>query len=126
MPTYAHKTDTTQAAILETFVRSGCAVINTSAYAKFVDGVLADSYGTFLIEAKSKYGKLTPGQAKLYAEWPGDMYVLESAEQANLVMMARRQFYSGLRPSSPAHKINFMESHERKTNGSVARADQSD
>ena len=80
--TYARKKDVTHNPIAAEFKRLGYSVLDLSALGRNCPDMLVSKSErtTALVEVKSGYGKLSPGQEKFRNEWPGLVFVARTAD----------------------------------------------
>ena len=82
-PKYASNTDQNQKEIVDFLRWQGWSVKVTSTIGQgFPDLVVGKDGYNYLVEIKSKTGKLTPDQAKFFSEWRGATTVLRSIDDA--------------------------------------------
>lgn len=82
--TYAKRTDATQAEIVQALRDCGCAVALTFRVgAGYPDLTVGMPDGrNVLLECKVPGGKLTDDERRFMAEWPGELYVVDSVDSA--------------------------------------------
>lgn len=85
---YAARRDTAEPAIIEALKAAGATVVMLSA-AGVADLLVAapnrvtGHWDTYLMEVKSKGGKLTPAQDRFMTDWPAsNLFVVRTAEEA--------------------------------------------
>ena len=77
------RTDHNQAEIVKALRDAGCGVVDLHAVGNdFPDIIAGRSRRNILIEIKSDNGRLTPGQAIFHRDWPGQIAIARSVEEA--------------------------------------------
>ena len=80
------KVDANQAAIVAALRAAGCGVIDAHTLGDDIPDLIVSYWTggpiTVLMEVKSAGGKLSDGQTKFQAAWPGLVYTVWSAEDA--------------------------------------------
>ncbi len=80
---YAAKVDRNQGQIVKALRQAGCSVFITSDVAGgFPDIVVGRSGQTYLLEIKTKKGKLTPYQIEFFSSWRGHATVVRTVDDA--------------------------------------------
>ncbi len=88
---YDKKPDANQAEIIEAAQKLGVCVRNVSwAGRGLLDLICSDWTGTWLVDCKSKYGKLTGPQKRFLTGWPGDWDIWRSPEDVIKTVTERR------------------------------------
>lgn len=78
-----NQTDSNQKEIIEALVTAGASVFDASQVGSgFPDLVVGFRGKNYLIEVKSKNGKLNSKQIKFFEMWRGSVYMVKTAEQA--------------------------------------------
>ena len=77
MTSYANRTDKNQAEIVALFRELGYSVQPLNAQKSGVPDLLVAKDETFLVEVKTKKGRLTPAQKKFHAKWLGKIYIVK-------------------------------------------------
>ena len=92
--THAHRVDSTQKDIVTALRKAGCSVAITSGAGDgFPDLVVyrprvstKDLEGLYLLEVKTRGGKLTPAQEKFHGKWKGPIHIVTSVDEALIVV----------------------------------------
>jgi hypothetical protein len=79
----AHRQDRDHAAIVKALRQCGCAVLDISSVGRDCPDLLVCRRGvSVLMEVKSSDGKLSDGQRKFLADWPGPSVVVFGLDEA--------------------------------------------
>lgn len=79
--TYAHKVDSNQEAIVGTFEKMGCSVVNLSRCGTGIpDLAVSIHLFTALVEVKAEKGMLTPDQIRFHRESKATIYVARNLD----------------------------------------------
>ena len=80
----ARKIDSTQREIVFALRAKGCRVLHLHTLGQGCPDLLVATpdHRTILVECKSPKGKLTPDQEAWFADWPGQIVIVTSAQQA--------------------------------------------
>ena len=91
MSRFDRRKDNSQDEVIFAFKELGVTVRNVSrAGFGLLDLICADEFGTFLVDAKSKYGKLTDAQIEWLKGWPGEWYTARGIDDVMAIMTKRR------------------------------------
>lgn len=74
-----HRSDANQRAIIDALEKIGCTVFCVG---RPVDLLVGRGAWNFLLECKSKTGRLTPAQKEFFATWKGQVRIVRSPEEA--------------------------------------------